>query len=174
MGWEEGSEAGVLSGKPWEDHTAGLTSHSVRANTRKISPGWCQIPGSRLLQREKRYPLTSLGASRSPEILFCCKAMPTPAPRTGLHMGLESLPPQAQSKAKDTETDHPLPGQRPGSQRAPGGDSSNSPRCPRFSASQELLVGVRGLAGGTPASGPELLFSADKHPLQSPQPACCL
>lgn len=47
------------------------------------------------------------------KILFCCKAMPTPASGTGRHMGPRRVPAQAQSKARDTETALPLSGQQP-------------------------------------------------------------
>lgn len=172
MGWEEGSEAGVLSGKPWEDHTAGLTSHSVNANTRKIGPGWCQIPGSRLFQEEKRYPFTSLEATRpcSPQFLPQEQAC-TWAPKVS----------HRQHRAKQ-RTRRPIAlslGQQPRTEprvtRAQGGKSSNSPRCPHFSASPEQLLGVGNLVAEPWAwVQNDFSLSVDKHPLRSSQPACWL
>lgn len=163
MGWKEGSEAGVLSGKPWEDHTAGLTSHSVNANTRKIGPGWCQIRGSRLFQEEKRYPFASLEATRSPEIVLCCKAMsPQFLPQEQACTWAPKVS-HRQHRAKQ-RTRRPIAlslGQQPQTEprvtRAQGGKFSNSPSCPTSVPHRSSCSGL-GTLWQSPRLGSRMIF----------------
>lgn len=88
-------------------------------------PGRKTVPG-----REKIAP--HFPGSYQKKTLFCCKAMPSPAPGTGRHMGPGSLPAQAQSKARDTETALPLSG----------------------AAAMDRAPDHKGLPGATPATAP--------------------
>lgn len=162
IGWEEGSKAEVLPGKPWVDHTAGLSSHSMNATQGKSALGGVRSRAQDCSWKRKDSSSLPWKLPEKNPLLLQSHAQPSPGHR----------PPHGPRKSPSTSTKQSeghgdcspslwgsSHGQSPGSQRAPGGNSSNRPRGPHFRASQEQLLGVRGLGGRALAFGPELFFA---------------
>lgn len=121
-------QGGVLSGKPWEDHTSSFTSQSSNANRRKLSHPGCANSLAQGCQEKIPSPPTSQVTRRpllSPSHAHSCpRDRPAPVP---------PKPSATSSEQRTWRLIIPFPGRGAAMNRTQGheglkGSSKNSPR----------------------------------------------